>query len=92
MRREGVNHSVQGGSADIIKIAMCGIFYTSPWTYDELRILLQEHDELVLEVKDEIVEEAGEFIINCMEEAERPFLGEIPAKVDIIIKNHWSKG
>jgi len=92
MRREGVNHSVQGGSADIIKIAMCGIFYTSPWTYDELRILLQEHDELVLEVKDEIAEEAGEFIINCMEEAERPFLGEIPARVDIIIKDHWSKG
>jgi len=27
-----------------------------------------------------------------MEDAEEPFLGDIPAKVDIIIKSHWSKG
>jgi len=92
IRREGVNHVIQGGSVDIVKGAMKDIFYNNPWTHDELRILLQEHDELVLEAKDEIVEKAGEFVINCMEDAERPFLGEIPAKVDIVIKDHWSKG
>ena len=92
MRREGVNHSVQGGSVDVVKIAMKYIFYDSPWTHDELRILLQEHDEIVLEVKEDIAEDAGRYVVACMEDAEEPFLGDIPAKVDIIIKDHWSKG
>ncbi len=92
IRREGVNHSVQGGSADIVKIAMKHIFYDNPWTHDEVRILLQEHDEIVVEAKDDIAEDVGRYVIACMEDAEKPFLGDIPAKVDIIIKDHWSKG
>ena len=92
IRREGVNQMIQGGSADVVKIAMKHIFYDNPWTHDEARILLQEHDEIVVEAREDIADDVGRYIIACMEDAEEPFLGDIPAKVDIIIRDHWSKG
>jgi DNA polymerase I-like protein with 3'-5' exonuclease and polymerase domains len=92
MRREGVNHSVQGGSADIVKIAMKDIFYDNLWEHDDMRILLQEHDEIVVEAENSIAGDVATFVKVRMENAEKPFLGDIPAKVDVIIRDHWSKG
>ena len=90
IRREGINHIIQGGSADMVKLAMIKIFYGNPWG-DKLRILIQVHDEIVCEVADDIKVEARKFILKCMEGAGEIFLKEVPAVVDSKISYRWSK-
>lgn len=91
IKREGFNHIIQGGGADIMKIAILNISKKNPFGKDKFRALLQIHDELVFEVHKDIQEEAKEFIIREMEAAEQPFLGEIPAVAEGKIKDKWSK-
>jgi len=91
IKREGFNHPFQGGGADIIKIALCNIFYNNPFGED-LKPLLQVHDEIICMVKEEIKEPAQQFILDQMLKAEQPFLKEIPAAVDSKISKFWTKG
>lgn len=86
--REGINHIIQGGSADIVKLAMNRIFYENPFG-DKLKILLQIHDEIVCEVADDILTDAEEFIKDCMKREAKPFLGEIPPEVDAKVGKYW---
>lgn len=88
--KEGRNFIIQGGGADMLKMAMVNIHKNNPFG-DDLRLLLQIHDELLAEVKIGIENDAFEFIKTEMEKAEQPFLGEIPAIVEGKIKNKWSK-
>jgi DNA polymerase-1 len=90
VKREGVNHTIQGGIADVVKIAMLSIFSNNPFGR-KLKILMQVHDELVIEVSEDIAEEAKEFIKQEMIKAEQPFLKEIPAVVDVNLGKTWSK-
>jgi DNA polymerase-1 len=88
VRREGFNHIIQGSGADVIKIAMVNIHRKNPFG-DKLRILLQVHDELDFEVHKSVVEGAKEFIKQEMLAAEQPFLGELPAAVDVKVADCW---
>lgn len=88
--REGKNHIIQGGGADIIKMAMVRIRKENPYG-KLLRILLQVHDELLVEVHKSISKDAMSFVKRIMEEEEQKFLGEIPAKTEEIIRDRWSK-
>lgn len=88
--REGKNHIIQGGGADIIKLAMVEIYRRNPFG-DKLKLCLQIHDEIVTQVHRSVKEEAKEFIIAVMEEVEQRFLGEIPAKADGKLLERWSK-
>jgi DNA polymerase I-like protein with 3'-5' exonuclease and polymerase domains len=88
--REGRNHIIQGGGADIIKIAMVEIYQKNPFG-DKLKLALQIHDEVITQVHESIKQEALEFIIKTMEEVEQRFLGVIPAKADGKLKERWSK-
>jgi DNA polymerase I-like protein with 3'-5' exonuclease and polymerase domains len=92
VKREGFNHIIQGGGADIIKISMVNLFRNNPFG-DKFRILLQIHDELLFEIHESVAKEAGEFIKMEMVNAEQPFLGTIPAVVEgyDIVKERWSK-
>jgi len=88
--REGVNHIIQGGGADITKMAMCGVFYNNPFG-DKLRMLMIVHDEIVAKIHKSVVDLAVPFITDCMIKAEQPFLGVIPAEVTHKIDTYWSK-
>ena len=88
--RELCNHRIQGTCADIIKLAMLDIDKQNPFG-DKLRLLMQIHDELVIEIEDSITKDAEEFVRDIMLKAEQPFLGEIPAIVDIKIAVPWTK-
>ena len=90
IRREGINHIIQGGSADITKKAMINTFYNNPFG-DEFRLLMQVHDEIVFEVREDLAEEAKQFISVSMLSAEAEFLKEIPCEIDTHIENYWSK-
>jgi DNA polymerase I-like protein with 3'-5' exonuclease and polymerase domains len=82
IKREGFNHIIQGAGADIIKIAMINIYNKNPFG-DKLRLLIQVHDELDAEAHESVRVDAAEFMKEEMLKAEQPFLGEIPAAVDV---------
>ena len=90
IKREGFNHIIQGTAADITKLAMINIYENNPYG-DELRMLLQVHDEVISEVREDLADEAYLYIQEQMVMAEQPFLGSIPAVADGYISNTWEK-
>jgi len=91
IRREGFNQLVQGTGADAMKIAMINLDSNNPFGDDKFGLLMTEHDELVFEAEESIVNEASKFVEKEMNEALQQFLGEVPALVDIHIDSCWSK-
>jgi len=90
-RRQGVNHLPQGTSADMIKKALVYLYYDNPFGYDTLRPLLTVHDEIVVEFKEDIKEEATDFINKCLKKAGEDYLKIIPEGHTVSIDTHWSK-
>lgn len=88
--REGFNHIIQGGCADMLKFAMLYMFRNNPFG-DKFRPLLQVHDELVIEVTDDIVEDAKKFINEEMLAASKLFIKSIPVEVTIKDGDFWRK-
>ncbi len=85
-QRMANNHPIQGTAADIIKIAMIRL-------HDELqerglssKMILQVHDELVLEVPDDELERVTRLVRSVMEGA---YELDAPLKVDIKTGRHW---
>lgn len=68
-RRIALNTPIQGTSADIIKLAMIQVFSKLAERGLEQCLLLQVHDELVLEVQVDRVQEIGRLLKDCMENA-----------------------
>ena len=81
---------MQGGSADMIKYALLMIHNDNPWG-DKFKIVMTVHDEIVVEVDDDIAEEAKEFIIKQMKKAGEIFMTQISAEVGAKILPYWSK-
>ncbi len=83
--REAVNHPIQGTAADIIKLAMIRL-------HDELkagyraRLLLQVHDELLLEAPLEELAEVRQLVIDVMSNA---FQLDVPLKVEAETGANW---
>ncbi len=67
--RAAANAPIQGSSADIIKLAMIQLHSALRKTGLAARILLQVHDELVLEVDPKDLEETKLLVRNTMENA-----------------------
>ncbi len=52
--REGFNHKIQGGCADILRVVMVEVHkYIMKQPKDQIRILTTIHDEIVFEIKDD---------------------------------------
>jgi DNA polymerase I-like protein with 3'-5' exonuclease and polymerase domains len=65
--------------------------YTENSFGDDLRILLLVHDEIVVEAKNEILEDASKFLVGCMDKAFKYFVTVIDSKVDAQVKLTWTK-
>jgi DNA polymerase-1 len=85
--RQAINHPIQGLAADIVKLAMCRLDpKLAPF---DARLLLQVHDELVLEVAAEQVEAVREVVVRTMEEP--PLEGfTVPLLVETKVGEAWS--
>jgi len=89
--RVAVNMPIQGSAADIIKIAMNNI-YRKIKNRDDIKMLIQVHDELVFEVKKTCLEEAVNLIKNEMENAlMEEYRKIVPMVVDIGYGKNWDE-
>lgn len=89
-RRQAINTVIQGSAADIIKMAMLAVAHDAGLRRMQARLLLQVHDELLLEVPQEHAAAAGARVAELME-AVRPG-GEalaVPLRVDWGMGRDW---
>ncbi|MCL4265323.1 MAG: DNA polymerase I [Anaerolineae bacterium] len=82
--REAVNHPIQGTAADIVKVAMIELFERLRPTRAQL--LLQVHDELLLELPEEEVEEVRPLLVETMMNAVQL---DVPLKVGTSTGANW---
>lgn len=86
--RLAINAPLQGAAADLIKLAMIDL-ETKLGSHSHLgKILLQIHDELVLEGPEESIEKLGHLAKTCMEGV---FALKVPLVVDISIGKNWGE-
>jgi DNA polymerase I-like protein with 3'-5' exonuclease and polymerase domains len=91
IKRQGVNHIIQGTCADMIKLAIIYLFYNNPFGHDAFRILMTVHDEIVIEFKEDIKDEAEEFIRKAMVTAGERFVKEVPVTISYKEDTVWRK-
>lgn len=85
--REAVNAVFQGSAADLIKLSMLSIFKKYQHNQD-VKMLLQIHDELIFEIKNEIIESVSCEIKTIMENV---YLLNVPLNVSLNIGNNWGE-
>ena len=85
--RTAINTPIQGSAADIIKVAMIRIFQTLLKKKMGTRLILQIHDELILEVPENELDQAKEILIQGMEGVIHL---KVPLTVDIGQGRNWS--
>lgn len=91
-RRQAINARVQGSAADVIKIAMLAIADDEELASLNARLLLQVHDELVMEVPEANARQAGERMAALMGNAAPPHERmEIPLAVDWGVGKDWNE-
>jgi len=66
--RVALNTPIQGTAADIIKLAMIRVFEALNAHYPEAKLLLQVHDELIVECPVELAPKVAELISKEMEQ------------------------
>jgi len=79
-KRAAINMPIQGTSADIIKLAMVKIYNNFKKNNLQSKIVLQIHDELILEVKENELEIIYRIVKDIMENC---VTLQVPIKVDV---------
>jgi DNA polymerase-1 len=86
--RAAINAPMQGTAADIIKRAMIGVDAALSAIPQKARLILQVHDELVLEVREDAVNEVSELVKEKMCAAATL---SVPLLVDVGIGGDWDE-
>ena len=86
IERLAINSPIQGSGADIIKMATVDL-YNKLKDFDA-KIILQVHDELVIEAKEDISEKVAEIVKNTMENITKLI---VPLPVEVKIGNNWGE-
>jgi DNA polymerase-1 len=84
--RTAVNTPLQGTAADLIKIAMLRLDREIRGRGLETKMLLQVHDELVLEAPEAEVETVKALVKECMEGAHEV---SVPLEVEVSVGGNW---
>ncbi len=85
-KRLAMNTPIQGTAADIIKLAMIRVYQRLEKELPEARLILQVHDELIVEAPEELAEKAR---IILKEEMEKAADLAVPLLVDAKIGKTW---
>jgi DNA polymerase-1 len=84
--REAINMEIQGSAADLIKVAMLNIYRRLHAERRRARMILQIHDELVLEVPADELSAVAELVAREMTTA---LSLDVPLKVDLAAGPNW---
>ena len=84
--RAAMNTPIQGTAADIMKIAMIKVYKELKERGLKSKIVLQIHDELLLEVLVEEIEEVAKLLKECMESAATL---KVPLSVEVEEGKNW---
>jgi DNA polymerase-1 len=88
--REAINMEIQGSAADLIKLAMLHLYQRLQRDGLRSRLLLQIHDELVLEVPPEEADVVPGLVNEEMTTPlEQKLKLEVPLKVDVAVGPNW---
>jgi DNA polymerase I len=86
--REAINMPVQGTAADIIKLAMIAFQEKIEHSYPNTALLMQVHDELVVECPKELAEEIALLLKSTMESI--LMIDGITLKADVHTGDNWA--
>ena len=84
--RAAMNTPIQGTAADIMKIAMIKVFDKLREEKLNAKLILQIHDELLIECKMEEKVKVKQILKDCMEQAVQL---DIPLEVEVSEANNW---
>jgi DNA polymerase I len=84
--RVAMNSPIQGTAADIIKIAMIRVYQEMKKKGLKSNLILQVHDELLIETYEDEIQEVEELLRKNMQEA-ADF--QVPLIVDLHVGNNW---
>lgn len=85
-KRVAMNAPIQGTAADIMKLAMLRVDSALRRQGLDAKIVMQVHDELVIEVKDSQIEACQELVRREMEAAADI---SVPLTVDVTVGKNW---
>ena len=85
-KRIAMNTPIQGTAADIIKLAMIKVFERLEREQLPARLILQVHDELIVEVQEEYAEQAAEILKQEMENCIKL---DVPLTADVKTGKTW---
>lgn len=84
--RVAMNSPIQGTAADIMKLAMIRVYEELKKRRLDAELLLQVHDELLVEAHKDCAEEAKQILTDCMEQV---VALSVPLSVEANIGNTW---
>lgn len=84
--RAAMNTPIQGTAADIMKIAMINVFNKLQEEKLDAKLVLQIHDELIIECDEKIKEKVKDILQDCMEDAAKL---DVPLKVETSEATSW---
>jgi len=84
--RAAMNTPIQGTAADIMKIAMINVYKCLRDSDLDAKIILQVHDELILECNKKDKEQVSKILKQCMESAINL---DVPIKADTSEAENW---
>ena len=84
--RVAMNTPIQGTAADIMKVAMINVFNELKKRGLKSRIILQIHDELLIETEKSELNEVKNLLVNCMENVIKL---KVPLKAEVSLGNNW---
>ena len=86
--RAAINAPMQGTAADIMKIAMIDIHKWLASSKFDARMIMQVHDEVILEVKDQDTAEVEKKVSQIMQDAAKL---RVPLEVESGIAKNWGE-
>ncbi len=90
--RQAINAPIQGSAADIIKLAMVKIHKNLFEYKNDVSMLMQVHDELVFEIRENRIDKYLKIIQEIMEHANLPKVSlNVNLKVDTGFGDNWAE-
>lgn len=84
--RMALNTPIQGSSADIMKMAMNEVYKEFKKNNLESKMILQVHDEIIIDAKENELEKIKEILHNVMEGVVKL---SVPLKIEINVGKNW---